>query len=140
MANRIENRRRRGLSTLEMAIVAPLFLFLVFGVIEYSWMFLKASDISSAAREGVRYAVRPAVEDPSELKGPDSPLVAVLTQAGIPLELVSVTCPADRSPGVQSGSPVTVHVSVPYDSVKILGFVPGPDNLQATVTMLKEGY
>ena len=140
MANRMRNTHRRGLSTLEMAIVAPLFLFLVFGVIEYSWMFLKASDISSAAREGVRYAVRPAVTETAQLTSAASPLVSVLNQSGIPLASVTVLCPADRNPGVATGSPVTVHVSMPYSAVEIFGIMPTPQTLQATVTMLKEGY
>ena len=123
---------------MELAIVAPVLVLLIFGVIEYSWMFLKAGDLSSAAREGARYAVTPYVTSTSQLTAMDSPLVRVLGNAKIPMSAVTVTC-IGLTYDTPTGQPITVSVSVPYSTVKLVGLVPGPTNLAASVTMLKEG-
>lgn len=49
--------RERGASLVEMAVVTPLFLLLVFGIIEAGWFFSQQVEIRNAAREGARIAV-----------------------------------------------------------------------------------
>ena len=100
-------------------------------------MYLKASDISTAAREGARYAITTAVTDSSQLSASNSPAMKVLDQAHI--TGATIECPTGVAVG--TGNPVTVHVWVPYDSVKLIGMIPGPASgrLEATVTMLREG-
>jgi Flp pilus assembly protein TadG len=135
MAESVKSHRR-GVSIVELAIVTPLLLLLIFGVIEYAWLFLKASGISNAAREGARYAATAGVTDLGQLTAWNSPLMRALDNADIPLESATVTC-ATVTPG--TGQPVTVRVTVPYEAVRLIGLLPGPANLHATVTMLKEG-
>jgi Flp pilus assembly protein TadG len=47
----------RGASAVEFAIVLPLFLTLVFGIMEAGWMFSQQVEVRNAAREGARLAV-----------------------------------------------------------------------------------
>ena len=47
----------RGVALVEMAIVLPLLLILVFGIIEAGWFYAELSDVRNAAREGTRLAV-----------------------------------------------------------------------------------
>ncbi len=49
--------RERGTVALEMAIVAPILLLLVFGIMESGWFFAQQVEINNAAREGGRLAV-----------------------------------------------------------------------------------
>ena len=46
----------RGAALVEMAIILPLLVVLIFGGIEASWAFAQANDVRHAAREGARLA------------------------------------------------------------------------------------
>jgi len=48
--------RQRGTTTVELAIVAPLLIFLLFGIIEFGLMVKDLVGINQAAREGARTA------------------------------------------------------------------------------------
>src|SRR5438132_12269139 len=62
-AVRIENsarslrKGRRGAAAVEFAIVLPVFVILVFGMIEYGRMVMVQQVITNASREGARRAV-----------------------------------------------------------------------------------
>src|SRR3954463_14275383 len=49
--------RRRGTAAVEFALVAPLFVLLVFGMIEYGRMVMVQQLLVNAAREGARVGV-----------------------------------------------------------------------------------
>ena len=62
MANRMLNlhagrRNQRGAAMLEMAIVLPLFLALVFGILEFGVAVFNWSLVVEATRSGARYAI-----------------------------------------------------------------------------------
>jgi Flp pilus assembly protein TadG len=46
----------RGAVVVEFALVLPIFLILVFGVIEFGWAFSQQLDVRHGAREGARLA------------------------------------------------------------------------------------
>lgn len=54
------NRRfvkgERGAALVEMAMILPVIILLLFGVIEMSWLFAQANDVRHGAREGARLA------------------------------------------------------------------------------------
>ena len=54
---------RRGAAAAEFAIVAPLFLTLVFGVIQFGRMIMVQQIVINAAREGARAAIVPGETD-----------------------------------------------------------------------------
>lgn len=56
MIKRIRNREQ-GASLVEFALVLPLFLLLVFGIMESGWIFAQLTETRNAAREGARLAV-----------------------------------------------------------------------------------
>jgi len=49
-------RERRGTTTVEFALVAPLLIFLLFGIIEFGIMVKDVVGLNQAAREGARVA------------------------------------------------------------------------------------
>jgi TadE-like protein len=52
----IRSSRERGAALVEMAIVMPLLVLLLFGMIEASWAFALTNDARHGAREGARLA------------------------------------------------------------------------------------
>jgi len=128
-------RRRKGATTVEMAVALPLLLGLTFGLIEYGWMFLKVQQITGAARVGARVAILPDATD-AHVR---DVIAQEMTDAGMPDYTLTFT-PADiTAPG--PGEPVKVYISVQYEERYGLGMplVPVPQDLHAFVTMSKEG-
>ena len=60
-AGETRSQRDRGASLVEFALVLPLLLTLVFGIMEAGWLFSQQVEVRNAAREGARIA---AVSDP----------------------------------------------------------------------------
>jgi hypothetical protein len=57
---RLRERRRqgeRGAALVEFAILAPLLLLLLFGIIEFAWIFAQQVDLRSKTREATRLAI-----------------------------------------------------------------------------------
>jgi Flp pilus assembly protein TadG len=52
-----QRQRRLGSSLVELAFIAPVFLLLIFGMLEYARFFYTMQVMNNAAREGARYAV-----------------------------------------------------------------------------------
>lgn len=131
-----DKRRERGMATVELAIILMVLMFLVFGVMEFGWMFLRMQEVSNAARAGARVAIRP-----DSTNGDVETVVNnLLSQANITGASVSVSL--EDISEAELGDPVTVTVAVDYASVGLLG-VPLlsewlPSTLTATATMAKE--
>lgn len=52
----MRSRRRRGQSTVELALTLPLLLLLVLGIVDFGRVFVAANVLSHAARDATRYA------------------------------------------------------------------------------------
>mgnify|MGYP000086802376 CR=1 FL=1 len=129
--HRMGRKHRRAAAAVEMSIVTPLLLTLVFGIIEYGWMFSVQQTLVTACREGARTASMPG-SNTSEVQGRVQEYLAPLGLSG-----VSVTVTLDPQ-----GNPTgEVKVSVPYSQVSLLGGYFGPTNFNLTAhsTMRKEG-
>ena len=48
--------RQRGANLVEFAILAPLLIMLLFGIVEFAWIFAQNLDVRHGAREGARLA------------------------------------------------------------------------------------
>lgn len=126
--------RSRGTMVVEAAIVFPILLLLTFAVIEYSWLFLKFQHVTNAARQGARVGVRAYSLD-TEWR---AEVQSVLAEEGI----TDYSLTASVNPeGAQPGVPIEVTLTVPYASIALLNLplIPVPENLQASITLMKEG-
>jgi len=56
VVNTMRTTKRRGAATVELAMVAPLLIFLLFGIIEFGLMVKDLVGVNQAAREGARSA------------------------------------------------------------------------------------
>lgn len=115
---------RRGASAVEFALLLPLFLLLVFGIIEFGLLMKDYLTVSHAAREAARYASVMSAFSTAAVQNK-----AVSTATGIPLSggNVTVSCygddgtTIDPSGGVPSGARIDVEVT--YDHPLVARFV-----------------
>lgn len=126
---------RRGLALIEMALVLPLLLLLLLGLLEYGWIFLRAQQVTNAAREGARMG---ALADSTNADVMNM-IASRMSQVGIGEGDYSVTVTPSAVDTVASGETVTVSVSA--RNVRLIGvpFLPAPSELHQSVSMAKEG-
>ena len=124
-------KRRRGSATVEMAVVTPLLLTILFGIIEFGWVFSVRQAMIHAAREGARTAALPG--------STDGQVYERVSEYLSPMGLSTYSVTLDRA---TAQHPVEeVRVQIPYADVSLVGgFFGGSHNdIGATCTMRKEG-
>lgn len=130
---RRDHRSRAG-AIVEFAVVLPLLLTILFGIIEYGWIFMVRQTLQHAAREGCRLAVlQTSVEPYNNVTTRVSEIMTAAHISGYTLNM------AHASEGVSDTE--TVTVTVPYSSVSLLGGFFGTTNydLTGSCSMRKEG-
>jgi len=133
--NHRTHRRRRGLATIETAIVLPLLLLLTAGILEYGWMFLKYQEVTNATRHGARVG---ATVDAGSAEV-NQAIADAMTASGLGGSGYTVTI-SPSVDGLSSGALFTVTVSVNYDNIGLdMPLTPTPANVSASLTMMKEG-
>jgi Flp pilus assembly protein TadG len=122
--------RKRGISKdgsafVEFVFVAPLFLLLIFGIIEFSRVMLMYHHVGNAAREGSRYAIvhGSAIDGSAKDSTADETQVQNYVRSISPLDVNNVFVTTkwlngDKKPG----SPV--EVTVKYNFKFLLPFMP----------------
>ena len=118
-----------GAAAVEMALVTPLLVLLLFGIIQYGMLFHTMQAASATARD----AARTAAEGVSDC-GPYSARVrAEAAETGIPTApaawKVTMTYDLTPSPGNTSG---TVKVDLEYTPQAFLTLIPMPGRLTQT--------
>jgi Flp pilus assembly protein TadG len=101
----------RGAAAVEFALVLPLLILLIFGIVEFSIAYNNKQGLHAAAREGARLASLPTSSETAIQDRVNSSLQG--TVSGTPTITISpdVTYPcADRD-----GQTVVVTVSAPHD-------------------------
>ena len=122
-------KREKGATLIEFALVLPLLLMLLFGIVEFGWLFSVNLDVKHGAREGARIA---AV---NEFTGVGD-VCARMDIAAMPGQTrVAVTRSANTI-----GSDITVTVDAPADT--LTGFldwaIPSGTRLKSTVVIRME--
>ena len=115
----VKAKRQEGASAVEFAIILPLLLILVFGIIEFSILFYDKAMITNASREGAREGIVYRYDPDGVLNHPsDSEIVATVAQY-VQNHLISfdsddvVTTTITR-PGDSPGDSLTVTVNYDY--------------------------
>ncbi len=127
-------KKRRGAAAVEFAVVAPVFLLLVFGMIEYGRMVMVQQVITNASREGARVGVLDGSSNQDVLDIVDQ----YLTSGSISGATITVT--PTNPEDAEFGDPVTVTVDIPFSQVS---WLPSPmylggKTLSATTVMRRE--
>jgi Flp pilus assembly protein TadG len=127
-------RNRCGSAAVEFAVVAPIFLLFVFGIIEYGRMVMVQQILTNSAREGARVGIL----DNSTQVDVETAVNQSLGAGGISGAEITIT--PNPPSGAASGDPVSVQVSVAFDQVS---WLPSPmylggKSLSYTATMRRE--
>ncbi|WP_053361541.1 TadE/TadG family type IV pilus assembly protein [Bacillus sp. FJAT-27251] len=130
-------KSEKGQSLVEFALVLPLLMMLLFGIIDFGRIFHAYLTIDHAGREAARAAsVGKTYSEASQ--------VAVKTAAGINLNKsgasVTITPPSDPAKSYPSGTDVKVTITYPIDFLTpIIGqLIGGSFNLTDTTVMRVE--
>ena len=109
-------RTERGAAAVEFAIVLPLLIILVFGIIEFSIAYNHKQGLHAAAREGARLAALPQSTQSDVTDRVRDALSGVLNTTEINAATITVT-PNKTHPcdGAAPGTHVVVTVSAPDD-------------------------
>jgi Flp pilus assembly protein TadG len=130
---RYGRQRERGAALVEFAAVAPLLLLILFGIIEYGYIFMVRQTVTHAAREGCRIAVLQTTEEPyAEVT---DRVAEIMATTGVTNYTVVMTHPTAESPME------AVQISVPIEEVSLVGsIIPHGDGpIRVTCSMRKEG-
>jgi hypothetical protein len=125
-----------GLSSVEMAIVLPVLLLLIFGMIQFGLGWRLSQVITNGAREGARYGVVMATTDHRYSR--ETQVVSYLTNSGVPANtgmVVSVIQAAVLQP-VRAAAGKRL-ISVPIANL-IPVLLPFPSTLCAQAVMRHE--
>ncbi len=126
----------KGAAAVELAIVLPLLIVILFGIIEFSAAFFDKAVITNASREGARtgilfrYGTRNATDEDAIIKAVVNNYIAsnLIDFSGVATATTTIT-----RTGLSIGNTLTVTVSYPYSYLVIPGFVTAIAN-QVTLT------
>ena len=126
-------RRRDGANLVEFALVLPLLLILVFGIVDFGLALYDKAVVTNASREGARAGMvyrHPARVDDAEIEAVvNNYLASRLVSAGMGSASVSIS-----RTGNSSGDSLTVTVQYFYNHFAIGDLVPGLGSLNLTAT------
>ncbi len=130
--------RRRGAALVEFAVVTPVLLAILFGIMEFGQLFRVRQTAQHAAREGCRMAVLQSTAKPySASSSPVYQRISeIMTAGGVAFSggMLSIT---EDTPGDPT---VSVTITVPYSDVSVTGFIGQvTENVSGTCSMRKEG-
>jgi Flp pilus assembly protein TadG len=127
MPQRVQVKNERGQTMTEFALVAPIFVVLLFGIIQFGIIFNNYVTLTDAARAASRKgAVSRNASDP---KGTCE---AAGYAAGTNLKNPGTDFKVSCSSSWASGSELTVTATYPY-RVKLVGWVVASGNLNTTM-------
>lgn len=123
-------KKERGQALIEMALVLPILLALVFGIIEFGNIYSTQLQLNNVARQAVRTAVVGLPADDEGVDGVEGDMERMAEDLGLNKTKVDITRPGGD-----------VKATVVYDCPLITGQIIGlgPKHLTAEATMKAEG-
>jgi Flp pilus assembly protein TadG len=138
-ANTFFRRRERGVAAVEFALILPLFLTILFAIMDFGWLFFQQLVITSAAREGAR-AGAVAETDSQATTNARAAVATFLSGNGVSSSLATTSATVNTST-----APKTISVSVRLQFKPLVGILflpnnlqPYPANLNASAVMRRE--
>ncbi len=112
MRRLLRKRGEKGANLVEFALIAPFLILLLFGIVEFAWVFATNLDVKHGAREGARITA---------VNTPDTGNVDLAAEICSRMDLVgsdtatTITWASDGTPAVGEG--VTVTVTTPVSTL-----------------------
>ena len=131
-------RSESGASAVEFALLLPVLMMILFGIIEFGMALYRQAILTNASREGARLGIVQSVP-PITTAAVDARINTYLTSAGITPGSVTRNSPFPGVGGV-TGTLVTVTLTLPYTYVVLPGLtsITPSINLVATTVMRHE--
>lgn len=127
-----------GGAAIEFAIILPLFLAVLFGIIDYGWYFYERYALVAAIRDGTRHGVTFA--SGSAWTKAKARTTTDLSAAGSPIDPASLTwlpvSPTLPTSGIVPNEVLTFGAQLTFKP--LVGFVPLPTTVKYQMTMLLE--
>lgn len=129
-------RDRRGVAAIEFAIVVPLLIMMMFGMIMYGSWFWMAHSVQSMASEGARAAI--AGLDPAEREQ--------LARAFVGLQVGDLGLDSAKAAVEVESTPNVIRVDIAYDAsdhplMALSGLIPSPPKvIRRTAVVRLGGY
>ncbi len=127
-------RSRKGAAAIEFALTMTFFTFLLFGVVDWGWMFFQRANLSDAVLEGCRQGV--AMPQSSGL-GPASTarsvVVSTMRNYGMDPAVATIT---SVTSGTSPREVLIVNVTMPFSAP--VGLLPTPLELESEMSMYLE--
>jgi Flp pilus assembly protein TadG len=127
-------RDRRGVAAIEFAIVAPLLIMMMFGMIMYGSWFWMAHSVQSMASEGARAAI--AGLDPAEREQ--------LARAFVGVQVGDLGLDAAKAAVAVESTPAVIRVNIAYDAsdhplMALSGLIPSPPKIIRRTAVVRLG-
>jgi Flp pilus assembly protein TadG len=122
----IQMKDQRGQSMVELAIILPVFVVLLFGIIQFGIAFNNYVTLTDAARAGARTG---SISRTSSTPVADCTNAVVAAASNLDKSKLSVQCTSTWA----AGSTVQVSASYPY-TINLLGIPVVTGNLTTTMT------
>jgi Flp pilus assembly protein TadG len=132
----MQKLNERGASAVEFALLLPLLMMILFGIIEFGMALYRQAILTNASREGARLGIVqsvPAITDAQINTRIDTYLTAAGIAPGSVTRAISPIVPV-------TGTPVTVTLTLPYTYVVLPGLtsITPTINLTASTVMSHE--
>lgn len=112
-----EDRRRLGTSVVEMTIVLPLLLILVFGIGEFGLMYTQWQSLTNATREGARVGV--VFRNPCNASAVEAAITATVDNYAASAGIASGITTNVTNACAGTDTPLTVTTTLPYDYIAL---------------------
>lgn len=129
--------RRRGAEVLEAALILPIVLLLVSGMVEFAYFFHLQHSLTSAAREGARAGVPYGATNGDVTAA----INKVMDSVGLDKSKFTVDVTPSDIAGASAGTDVSVSVSGQWSKVgvSLFGLIDKTKFVKGKVVMRKEG-
>lgn len=103
-----------------MAVISPILITLIFGVIEFGWAFMVRQMLTNAAREGARVAAIQTVVNDTDIRDAVTNSMSSINGLTLASDDIVITHWCFESDGTPNFSE-TVEVTIPYEDISLLG-------------------
>jgi Flp pilus assembly protein TadG len=110
LMNRLKRRGERGAELVELAVVLPLLLILIAGIVDFGFLLQTFEVVNNAAREGARIGVLPGYNTADV----QSRVASYITAAGLTGTPTTTVTPVTITPAGGGAAFPAVQVSVSY--------------------------
>ena len=125
-------RTERGSTLVEFAVLMPFLILLLFGIIEFSWLFATNLDVRHGAREAARQAAT------NDLPNPGTPAIDICNLLDLANRTTTKVSISRSGTNIGDGITVTADAAAETLTGLLAWAVPSSARLTSTVTLRLE--